>query len=35
MKVELGGGYLVVLMRCASLNNNYLEKKAKCYINFL
>ncbi len=27
MKVELGGGYLVVLMRCASLNNNYLEKK--------
>ena len=26
MKVELGGGYLVVLMRCASLNNNYLEK---------
>ena len=33
MKVELGGGYLVVLMR--SLNNNYLEKEAKCYINFL
>ena len=29
MKVELGGGYLVVLMRCASLNNNYLEKRSK------
>jgi len=34
MKVELGGGYLVVLMRCHLSTITILEK-AKYYINFL
>lgn len=36
MKVELGGGYLVVLMRCDHLSTiTILKKEAKYYINFL
>jgi hypothetical protein len=35
MKVELGGGYLVVLMRCHLSTITILKKEAKCYINFL
>ena len=34
MKVELGGGYLVVLMRCHLSTITILKKEAKCYINF-